>query len=97
MRLMIATGGPPYAAVRLGAEIARRAGKAPTVLTVIGDEGARPQADSILACACELLEPQVSGVRTRVRVGHPAEEILPQIGLFVKGSHLSIRKGFIKS
>lgn len=76
MRLMIATGGPPYAAVRLGAEIARRAGKAPTVLTVIGDEGARQQADSILACACELLEPQVSGVRTKVRVGHPAEEIL---------------------
>jgi nucleotide-binding universal stress UspA family protein len=76
MRLMIATGGPPYAAVRLGAEIARRAGKAPTVLTVIGDEGARPQADSILARACELLEPEVSGVRPKIRVGHPAEEIL---------------------
>ena len=76
MRLMIATGGLPYAAVRMGAEMARRAGEAPTVLTVIGDEEERPQADSILARACELLEPQVSGVRTKVRVGHPAEEIL---------------------
>ncbi len=76
MRVLIATSGPPYSDVRLGAEIARCADRAPTVLTVIGDEGERPQANAILAHARELLSPQVQEVQTRVRVGHPAEEIV---------------------
>ena len=76
MRLLIATSGPPYSAVRLGKEMAQRAGKAPTVLTVIQDEEERSQAQAILAGACELLKPQVPEIRTKIRVGHPAEEII---------------------
>jgi nucleotide-binding universal stress UspA family protein len=76
MHILIATSGPPYSDVRLGVEIARCADKPPMVLTVIGDEGDRPQANAILAHACGLLSPQVQGAQTRIRVGHPAEEIV---------------------
>jgi nucleotide-binding universal stress UspA family protein len=76
MRILIATSGPPYSDVQLGAEIARCTDRSPTVLTVIGDEGERPQANAILAHACELLSPQVQEGQTRIRVGHPAEEIV---------------------
>ncbi len=76
MRLLIATSGSPYSAVRMGKEIARRADKTPAVLTVIKSEQERSQAEAILAGACELLKPQVPEAQTRIRVGHPAEEVI---------------------
>lgn len=78
MRILMATRGWPYAeaVLRLGTQIARRAGDPPTVVTVIRREADRPRADAILARVSELLKPMVPNVRTRVRVGHPAEEII---------------------
>jgi len=76
MRFLVATSGFPYSAVRLGKEIAGRAGEAPTVLTVISNEEERSRARTILTGACELLQPQAPEVRTRIRIGHPAEEVI---------------------
>jgi len=78
MRLLIATGGSPHseAALGLGAQIARGAGVTPTVLTVIRDETNRSRAAPILARACQVLGPAVPEVKTKVRLGQPAEEII---------------------
>jgi nucleotide-binding universal stress UspA family protein len=78
MRLLIATGGSPHseAALRLGAQIAYHAGVVPTVLTVIRGETNRSRAAPILARACQLLQPEVLDVQTKVRLGQPAEEII---------------------
>jgi nucleotide-binding universal stress UspA family protein len=79
MRILIAIDGSSHAEVtlRLGAQIVRRAGEPPTVLTVIKHEADRPPllSDVILTRARELLEPEVLNVRTKVRIGYPAEEI----------------------
>jgi nucleotide-binding universal stress UspA family protein len=45
-------------------------------MTVIRREADKPRADAILARARQLLEPKVPEVRTRVRTGHPAEQII---------------------
>jgi len=78
MRILMSTRGWPYAEVvlRFGAQISYRAGEPPTVLVVINREEDRPRADSILARARELLKPAIPDVRTRIRIGHPAEEII---------------------
>ena len=80
MRVLIATSGASHegAALRFGAQIARRAGGTPTLLTVIRYEADRPPApvDEILDHARELLRPECPDVRTRVRIGHPAVEIV---------------------
>jgi nucleotide-binding universal stress UspA family protein len=78
MHLLIATAGSPYSeiALRLGAQIASRAGVVPTVLTVIRGENYRSRATPILARACELLGPAVVDVRPKVRIGYAAEEIV---------------------
>jgi len=78
MRILIATDGSPSAeaALRFGNHTlgALRDSEPPTILTVVKHEADRPQADPLLAHARELLEPLP--VRTLVRVGHPAEEII---------------------
>jgi nucleotide-binding universal stress UspA family protein len=78
MRLLLATGGSPHSelALRLGAQIAHRAGVVPTVLTVIRNPSNQAQADLILARASELLGPQVPNPRTKTRLGQTTEEIL---------------------
>lgn len=78
MRILMATGGSPHseAALRFGAQLAGRAGETPTLLTVTQHEADRPLADAILARAAQLLRSIVPNVQTRVRVGHPAEEII---------------------
>jgi len=80
MRLLIATGGAPHSnlAVRLGAYLAHTTGKAPTILTVIRHESDRPHGEAVLARTRLLLEASVAEVRTRLRVGHPAEEIVAE-------------------
>jgi nucleotide-binding universal stress UspA family protein len=78
MQILMATGGWPHSelVLRFGAQIARRMGKTPTVLTVIRREADRPRADAILARACQLLKREIPNVETRIRIGHPAEEII---------------------
>ena len=80
MRLLIATGGAPHSelALRLGTYIAPMTGRAPTILTVIRHESDRPRAEAVLAQARSLLEANGAVVHTRIRVGHPAEEIVAE-------------------
>jgi nucleotide-binding universal stress UspA family protein len=92
MSLLIATGGAPHSdlAVRLGGQVACRTGAIPTVLVVIKHEKDRTRADRTLLHARQLLAPEVSEVRTKIRVGHPAEEIIREAeessyGLVVMG------------
>jgi nucleotide-binding universal stress UspA family protein len=78
MQILMTTHGAPHdgVALRFGVEIARRAGELPTVLTVVRHERDRPQGDAVLAHACKILELRVPKVSTRLRVGHPAAEIV---------------------
>ena len=80
MRVLIATNGSSQAkaALRLGAEIARRGPEPLTIPTVIKQEADRPAVpvDVILARACEIVRPHFPEVRTKVRIGHPATEII---------------------
>ncbi len=80
MRLLIATSGgvPSQAALRFGALLAKRATTKPTVLAVIKQESDRSRTDAILDAARELVVPEAGNVDTRVRVGHPAEEIVSE-------------------
>lgn len=81
MRILMTTDGSSRAeaALRFGAQLAKRAGEPPTILTVIEHTRDRPppQADVILAGACNILG--IQDVRTRVRIGCPADEILSEI------------------
>lgn len=75
MRLLIATNGSPYDAVRVGVELVRGAGEVPTLLTVVRSEEDRPRAEATLAAAQELLRADAPDVKTKIRIGRPSEEI----------------------
>jgi nucleotide-binding universal stress UspA family protein len=78
MQILMTTHGAPHdeVALRFGAEIARRAGKLATVLTVIKHEKDRPQGDAVLDHARGILEMRGLKAWTRLRIGHPAAEIV---------------------
>jgi nucleotide-binding universal stress UspA family protein len=78
MQILMTTHGAPHdeVALRFGAEIAHRADKLPTVLTVIRHERDRPQGDAVLALARGILEMRGLKARTKLRIGHPAAEIV---------------------
>jgi nucleotide-binding universal stress UspA family protein len=97
MRILIATNGSSQSemALQFAAQLARRAAEPPTVLMVIRPESGCPplQAEAILARARNFLEPQVSSVRSKVRFGQPATEIIREAAeggydlLIVSGTH----------
>jgi nucleotide-binding universal stress UspA family protein len=78
MRILMATGGAPHSqlALRFGAQIACRSDKPPTLLTVVRRETDRPKADAILTRTIQLVKPMIPHVKAKVRIGHPAEEII---------------------
>ena len=80
MKILMATGGSPHseAAIGFGSCILHscRTEKAVTVLTVIKREADYAQANLILNHARQLLASEAETVQTKVRVGHPAEEII---------------------
>lgn len=78
MKILVATGGSSHSeiAVHFCAQLAPRAGKTVTVLTVCRHKTAGVEADAILAAARMILEPRVPDLHTRVRFGHPAENII---------------------
>lgn len=78
MRILLATGGSAYSEPTLtfGAHLAKRTTTPPTVLTVVKKEADRPRAEEIVSRARELLRPTLGEVPVRIRVGHPAEEII---------------------
>jgi nucleotide-binding universal stress UspA family protein len=81
VRILLTTCGSPHSRLTLGfgIQIARRASTPPTILTVIRGEADRPQANAILDKACSLFQHEATEVRTRVRVGPPAREIIREI------------------
>lgn len=80
MRLLIATGSTLRSelVLTLGRYIAQRLDPSPTALIVIKRAADRPTAETFLAHAIETLAPFTHTVRTRVRVGRPAEEIVQE-------------------
>lgn len=78
MRVLMATGGSVHSeqALRFGVQIARGTGSVPTILTVIKHEKERPKGEAILAHACQLLQGDLPEVKNKIRIGHPAEEII---------------------
>ncbi len=78
MHLLIATGGDEYAeqVVRQGAQVAYTAQATLTILTIVEHEDDRPKADAILSQAFSLVGPGVNDVKSKVRVGEVATEIV---------------------
>jgi nucleotide-binding universal stress UspA family protein len=80
MQILMATGGALHseAALTFGAHLLRadRADRMPTILTVIRREADRSRAEAVLARSCQLLEFDPAQVQTKIRIGHPAEEII---------------------
>lgn len=64
------------ATLRLGAGVARRAGKQAAILTVAKHDQDRQQVEAALARACKVLEEQGVEAETRLRYGHVATEIV---------------------
>lgn len=91
MKILIATCGSKHSdeAVHTGVEFARTTNSPITVLTVIKDPGSRAEAQAIVEKAVALARQVIresgnpeSGLRieTKVRLGHPAEEIVNEAG-----------------
>ena len=86
MRILIAIGGATglatggllhsRATLRFGAWIAERNDEPPNLITVIRSEAERHQADAILTSAAQMLQLTLPSIQTKVRIGHPAEEII---------------------
>ncbi len=80
MRILVATGGAPHStlAVIFGGLLAHDLDAHLTLLTVIKPAAEREQAERVLRDAGVLLNKYVASPDTRVRVGHPAEEIVKE-------------------
>jgi nucleotide-binding universal stress UspA family protein len=78
MRILIATGGSPHSelALRFGAHMLSRVAGSLTILTVIKQPADRPRGEAVLARVHQLLDSTGVRLQTRIRVGHPAEEII---------------------
>ena len=91
MRFLIATCGSAHSdvAVQAGFELARATNSSVAILTVIKKPAKRAKAQSIVDRAAERVRQWIEGtgssgsgmvVETRVRLGHPAEEIVCEAG-----------------
>jgi len=81
MHILIATGGSLHSelAVRLGGRLAETVGDEPLIVTVVASEGQRPAGEGILERALDILPvAQAKRARLKIRVGHPAEEIVAE-------------------
>lgn len=81
MKILAATGGSPHSeiALRFCAYMTQLIGSDPvsvTVLTVIKQKGQASQASAVLTHARQLLGRPEPEIQAKIRVGHPAEEII---------------------
>lgn len=80
MQILMATGGSSHSEVALGFGICllegNRAEVKVTVLTVIKHQTDYEKASHILVQAQHLLASEIKALQTKIRVGHPAEEIV---------------------
>lgn len=82
MQILVATGGAAHSSLALtfAAHLAQLCRASLTVLTVVKQEKQRDRAEEILQNARFILDPLLGKgeYRTRLRVGHPAEEIVTE-------------------
>ncbi|NIM94404.1 MAG: universal stress protein [Anaerolineales bacterium] len=78
MHVLIAVGGFPYSKklLRFGSQILQNAGEPATLLTVARRESDRQLAEETLFQAREYLSDSSLEIRTLIRIGQPAEQIL---------------------
>ncbi len=78
MRILIPISDSPYSdfTLRFGGQIAAGSGDPPTLLTVVRHDKSRPRGEKILDGGKRIIDRGNPYVKMRVRVGHPAEEIL---------------------
>jgi len=87
MKVLLATGGSKHSieAVQTGAQFAKATNSLVTILTVIKDPGRWASAQEIVNQAVAMVEqvfeesdriPPHPVIETRIRLGHPAEEII---------------------
>jgi nucleotide-binding universal stress UspA family protein len=80
MHILMTTGGSTHSelALQFGAHLLGTIQTSlwPTILTVIKAESDRERAREILGHACRIVDPHCSQVNTKIRLGHPAEEII---------------------
>jgi len=82
MKILMATGGSAHSeqALKFGVHLltAIDTERISTILTVIKYETDRLRAEEIIQHACTLVEPISEQIITKIRLGHPAEEILKE-------------------
>jgi nucleotide-binding universal stress UspA family protein len=80
MHILVATGGSNHSHIALQQclSLANIHQVQATILTVIEHEENTPEAEVILAEATALLRPAVRSLATKIRLGHPAEEIVTE-------------------
>jgi nucleotide-binding universal stress UspA family protein len=78
MRILMASRGGSYSelALSFGVHLANRVGGSLTLVTVIKQQAERPQAEAVQARARQSLESRGVELQTKIRLGHPAEEII---------------------
>lgn len=77
MHFLIATDGDESSerALQVGAQLSRTAASSVTILTVIGHEDDRPNAEAILTQALSVIAPAAKEVISKVNVGEVVDEI----------------------
>ncbi len=92
----------PHPAVLFGGILAGDLSKPVTLLRVVQSASRQAAAEQALADAMELIRPYTSAMEARVRIGHPAEEILKEAeeggyGLVIVGErrHQTLRTRFL--
>lgn len=80
MKILMATGGSSHSelALQLGRHLIQtgRAGKRSTILSVAHQKYDQCYAESVLARVCKIFEASNTKVETKIRIGHPPEEIV---------------------
>lgn len=78
MKILVGTGGAPHSdtAVRFAAQLATHPDDVVTLLTVMKSKGEQSQAKGVLNRARGLIDLSPEQIHTKVRLGHPAEEIV---------------------
>lgn len=78
MKILVATGGAPHSekALQFTAALAQDTKASVTIVTVVRQPRHRAEGQSILTRSLTILPPHIYNTQTKLREGHPAEEII---------------------
>ena len=78
MKILVATGGAPHSekALQFTAALAQDTKASVTIVTVVRQPRYRAEGQSILTRSLTILPPHIYNTQTKLREGHPAEEII---------------------